>query len=409
MVATEGGFAKRTRIEEYPAQGRGGKGVLTARIVTTRGGLVGAIAVSPKDEIYAITSDGVVIRTQAAEVRRAQRQTMGVRLMNLPEGVNLVAIARNADEPDERYDMTQPPDRGSARHDADRRPVTARFLRADLALLAGTVRIRAAGRRAHDGAVDTSERRGVDIDESRRRRRRPGQHLRPWLGPDGGTGPRGRVHAGRRGLRRHRRPSVHHLRRARGRLQRPTAYDDPGQYGLSGRPSPPATAPAGAPATTPPRRRNRARSGVGHHVVRAAARARGPRRARLQLRHINPWTVLKFSCVLAIALFFVWLLVVGLLYGILDAAGVIGKINDAVDHHQRPGLEGADRPPASSSAARPSSVSSTSSCSSRCPRSARSSTTCAPTWSAASRSPCPRREPVCSRGARDRFGASGAR
>ena len=102
LVATEGGFAKRTRIGEYPVQGRGGKGVLTARIVSTRGGLVGAVAVSPKDEIYAITSDGVVIRTKAAEVRRAQRQTMGVRLMNLPDGVNVVALARNADEPDEQ-------------------------------------------------------------------------------------------------------------------------------------------------------------------------------------------------------------------------------------------------------------------------------------------------------------------
>jgi len=102
LVATEGGYAKRTKIDEYPVQGRGGKGVLTARIVSTRGGLVGAVAVSPQDEIYAITSDGVVIRTQAAEVRRAQRQTMGVRLMNLPDGVNLVAIARNADEPDEQ-------------------------------------------------------------------------------------------------------------------------------------------------------------------------------------------------------------------------------------------------------------------------------------------------------------------
>ncbi len=102
LVATEGGFAKRTRVDEYPVQGRGGKGVLTARIVSTRGGLVGAVAVSPKDEIYAITSDGVVIRTKAAEVRRAQRQTMGVRLMNLPDGVTLVALARNADEPDEQ-------------------------------------------------------------------------------------------------------------------------------------------------------------------------------------------------------------------------------------------------------------------------------------------------------------------
>ncbi|MGH8961749.1 MAG: DUF3566 domain-containing protein [Jatrophihabitantaceae bacterium] len=60
------------------------------------------------------------------------------------------------------------------------------------------------------------------------------------------------------------------------------------------------------------------------------ARARGPRRARLQLRHINPWTVLKFSCVLSIALFFVWLIVIGVLYGVLNAAGVINKINDTV-------------------------------------------------------------------------------
>src|SRR4051794_36310 len=101
LIATDGGYAKRTKVEEYPVQGRGGKGVLTARIVSTRGGLVGAMTVRPEDELYAITSDGVVIRTSVAEVRRAQRQTMGVRLMNLPDGVNLVAVARNADEPDE--------------------------------------------------------------------------------------------------------------------------------------------------------------------------------------------------------------------------------------------------------------------------------------------------------------------
>src|SRR5689334_17478679 len=60
------------------------------------------------------------------------------------------------------------------------------------------------------------------------------------------------------------------------------------------------------------------------------ARNRGPRRARLQLRHISPLTVLKFSCVLAIALFFVWLIVVGVLYGVLDAAGVIQNVNNTV-------------------------------------------------------------------------------
>jgi hypothetical protein len=69
---------------------------------------------------------------------------------------------------------------------------------------------------------------------------------------------------------------------------------------------------------------------TGPHKANRTDRLRGPRRARLQLRHINPWTVLKFSCVLSIALFFVWLIVVGVLFGILDAAGVVGKINDSV-------------------------------------------------------------------------------
>ena len=68
-----------------------------------------------------------------------------------------------------------------------------------------------------------------------------------------------------------------------------------------------------------------------------APRERGPRRARLQLRHINPWTVLRFSCVLAVALFFVWLIMVGALYGFLDAAGVIGRVNDAAVKINGPG------------------------------------------------------------------------
>src|SRR5689334_2854646 len=103
LVATNGGFAKRTPIEEYPVQGRGGKGVLTAKITERRGGLVGAVVISPEDELFAITSNGGVIRTPVKPVRRTRdRNTMGVKLMDLPEGVTIVALARNADEPDEQ-------------------------------------------------------------------------------------------------------------------------------------------------------------------------------------------------------------------------------------------------------------------------------------------------------------------
>ncbi len=100
LTATEGGYAKRTRLSEYLPQGRGGKGVLTARIVSTRGRLVGALVVGDDDQLFAITSNGGVIRTVAREVRKAQRQTMGVRLIDLPDGVSVVAVARNADEDD---------------------------------------------------------------------------------------------------------------------------------------------------------------------------------------------------------------------------------------------------------------------------------------------------------------------
>ena len=68
-------------------------------------------------------------------------------------------------------------------------------------------------------------------------------------------------------------------------------------------------------------RAGRSRTGRGY---------RQPRRARLTLSHINVYSVFKFSCVLAIALFFVWLIMVGVLYGVLDVAGVFDKVNDAV-------------------------------------------------------------------------------
>jgi DNA gyrase subunit A len=97
LVATGGGYAKRTPVEQYPVKGRGGMGVLTARIVDARGELVGALMVDPDDEVYAITSSGGVIRTSAAEIKESGRQTMGVRLMNLAAGETLVAIARNAE------------------------------------------------------------------------------------------------------------------------------------------------------------------------------------------------------------------------------------------------------------------------------------------------------------------------
>ncbi|MDT5114118.1 MAG: gyrase subunit [Mycobacterium sp.] len=98
LVATAGGYSKRTAIEEYTVQGRGGKGILTIQYDRKRGSLVGALIVDDDTELYAITSGGGVIRTRARQVRKAGRQTKGVRLMNLGDGDTLIAVARNAEE-----------------------------------------------------------------------------------------------------------------------------------------------------------------------------------------------------------------------------------------------------------------------------------------------------------------------
>ena len=75
---------------------------------------------------------------------------------------------------------------------------------------------------------------------------------------------------------------------------------------------------------------NEAEAKAARPVRRSGRTGRQPRRARLTLSHINVYSVFKFSCVLAIALFFVWLIAVGVLYGILDVSGVFSKVNDTV-------------------------------------------------------------------------------
>jgi hypothetical protein len=110
---------------------------------------------------------------------------------------------------------------------------------------------------------------------------------------------------------------------------------DFGATTISGSPRNPVNNPANAAATDnrrpmPSMAESRAARIPTQQQMARPTRARGPRRARLQLRHISPLTVLKFSCVLAIALFFVWLIMIGVLYGVLDATNVISHVNDTV-------------------------------------------------------------------------------
>ena len=98
LVATSGGYGKRTAIEEYNQQGRGGMGVMTFKYTPKRGKLIGALAVDEEDQIFAITSAGGVIRTEVNQIRPSSRATMGVRLVDLADDVELLAIDVNVED-----------------------------------------------------------------------------------------------------------------------------------------------------------------------------------------------------------------------------------------------------------------------------------------------------------------------
>lgn len=98
FTATDGGYGKKTPLDEYRLQGRGGIGIKAAKIdEDSRGVLVSALVLHDEDEVLAITSAGTVMRTPASQVRQTGRDSMGVRLVNLAEGVQVVSVIRNTE------------------------------------------------------------------------------------------------------------------------------------------------------------------------------------------------------------------------------------------------------------------------------------------------------------------------
>lgn len=94
VTVTDGGFAKRTVLTEWPTKGRGTLGIRAMRLVEDRGKLVAALVCDPEDELFGIASNGVVIRTQVNEVRATGRDTMGVSFMDLADGEFVAAVAK---------------------------------------------------------------------------------------------------------------------------------------------------------------------------------------------------------------------------------------------------------------------------------------------------------------------------
>lgn len=98
LTVTENGYGKKTPLDEYRIQSRGGKGIFTYKITEKTGKLAGMKTVTDEDDIILITSDGVIIRMHTDEISSYSRQTQGVRVMKLAEGVNVVSVARTERE-----------------------------------------------------------------------------------------------------------------------------------------------------------------------------------------------------------------------------------------------------------------------------------------------------------------------
>ena len=101
LTVTENGFGKRTRVNEYPLQGRGGKGVINFKCSDKTGNIVEVKPVREDEELMAITSSGVVIRTPIESVSIYGRATQGVKIMRTSDEEKVVAIAKVKSEKDE--------------------------------------------------------------------------------------------------------------------------------------------------------------------------------------------------------------------------------------------------------------------------------------------------------------------
>jgi DNA gyrase subunit A len=94
FVVTERGYGKRTPVDQYPVQKRGGMGVKTIQVTPKKGRLAGMKIVMPGHELMLISEVGVVIRVRAEDISKLGRSTQGVKVMNVGENDRVSAIAR---------------------------------------------------------------------------------------------------------------------------------------------------------------------------------------------------------------------------------------------------------------------------------------------------------------------------
>jgi DNA gyrase subunit A len=101
LTVSEGGYGKRTEMDEYRLQSRGGKGIITMKTTDKTGRVVGVQQVTEDDQLMLISNKGKIIRLRIKDIRIIGRNTQGVRLIELEEGERVVSLARLAEKEDE--------------------------------------------------------------------------------------------------------------------------------------------------------------------------------------------------------------------------------------------------------------------------------------------------------------------
>ena len=109
LTVTENGFGKRSPLEDYREQNRGGQGIITIKTTARNGPVVGILQVSDEDEIMLITSVGKILRLHVKGIPTMGRNTQGVRLMAPGEDEKVVSIARLADRDEESEEVVEAP------------------------------------------------------------------------------------------------------------------------------------------------------------------------------------------------------------------------------------------------------------------------------------------------------------
>ncbi len=97
FVVTEGGYAKRTEVDQYRVQNRGGLGIKVAKLSDDRGDLAGALIVAEDDEVLVVLASGKVVRSAVAEVPAKGRDTMGVVFARFADEDRILALAKNSE------------------------------------------------------------------------------------------------------------------------------------------------------------------------------------------------------------------------------------------------------------------------------------------------------------------------